>query len=109
MLYGCCADSLLDGCETDDITKSMLTYLEGIKPSPHICILRMWTFQHLFAQWNKSGIATVAESNGDFNSSTSISFPVLFQTFFLDTFFFFVFKPVLPFWEEFKLNPGLLR
>lgn len=45
--------------------ETMLTYLEGIKSLPHICVIITWLFQHLFAQWNKSEIATAAESNGD--------------------------------------------
>lgn len=57
--------SLLDGCEKDGTAETMLTYLEGIKSLPHICVIITWLFQHLFAQWNKSEIATAAESNGD--------------------------------------------
>lgn len=60
----------------------MLTYLEGFKLSPHICILVMWIFfQRFFTQWNKSEIATAAEGNRGSCSSNAVCFLILSQTF----------------------------
>lgn len=81
-LCGCSADSLLDGCEKDGIAPAMLTYLEGFKLSPHICILVTWIFfQRFFTQWNKSEIATAAEGNRGSCSSNAVCFLILSQTF----------------------------
>lgn len=79
-LCGCYTDSLLDSREKNGTAQAMLAYLEGIKLSPHICILITWLFfQRFFV--NKSEIATAAEGNRGSCSSNNVCFLILFQTF----------------------------